>query len=58
MARPRMPVASTQKVAGPILTATAPLEECVAVAEAVPVPVPAPVLRATLEVGVANAVGP
>jgi hypothetical protein len=48
-----MPVTSTQRVAGPILTATAPLEECVAVAE--PVPVPVPVLLGT-EVGVTNAV--
>jgi len=50
-----MPVASTQKVAGPILTATAPLEEWVAVAE--PVPVPVPVLLGAAVVVVTNAVG-
>jgi hypothetical protein len=49
-----MPVASRQRVAGLILTATAPLEVCVAVAELVPVPVP--VLLGTAAVGVTNAV--
>jgi hypothetical protein len=47
-----MPVASRQRVAGLILTATAPLEVCVAVAE----PVPVPVLLGTAAVDVTNAV--